>query len=85
MAEDKKQNTTSEESQETKAKLSKKVAENAKAVFKAHPKEKTVLATSDGNIFLLKDKNSAQNHARKDGRVKREKALEIIEVSRSDI
>lgn len=85
MAEDKKQNTSSEESMEQKVKLSKKIAENVKAVFKAHPKVDKVLATSDGNVFLLKDKSAAENHARKDGRLKREKALEIIEVSRSDI
>ncbi len=68
-----------------KAKLSKQALDNVQAVFKAHPKEKSVLVTSDAQVFLLKEKSNAENHARKDGRVKREKPLEVIEVLISEI
>jgi hypothetical protein len=65
--------------------LMRKHLDQVKSVFESNATEKMVLLTSDGQVFLKKDRSSAENHARKDGRMKRDKALVILEVPRSII
>lgn len=42
----------------------KQINELAADCFKHHPSVEKLIATTDGNIFFEKDKNSALNHAR---------------------
>lgn len=42
----------------------------SKDVFKSNPKADKLLATSDGQFFLEKNKNAAEFHAKKNGGLK---------------
>lgn len=59
----------------------KEIIENSKAVFEAHPKEDTIIATTDGNYFLKSAVNLAKDHARKLGTKTFEitKGLKVLE------
>ncbi len=67
-----------------KNKFTKEQKELLQSVFAANKKEKKVLLVGS-EVFLLKDKNYAINHSLKNGRVKRDKVLDIIEVSRTEV
>lgn len=43
------------------------IKQDAAHVFQTHPDEKIVYATSDGNVFLEREQNSARVHAQSKG------------------
>jgi hypothetical protein len=82
---DNEQNGDNEAKNETNVKLAKQMKKQVLEVFKGNPDVKSVFVTSDGNVFLDKNKSYAVNHCKRDGAVKREKPLEMVEVLRSEI
>ncbi|HLP51988.1 MAG TPA: hypothetical protein VK154_13965, partial [Chitinophagales bacterium] len=55
------------------------INERADAVFKAHPTVEQLYACIDGQLFFTKEKNAAENHARK------LKQAELILVTKSEV
>ena len=61
----------------------KEIKERAVAAFKANPEADKLLATSDGQFFLVQNKNAAELNARIKG--KPGEPLKIYEVEREDL
>ncbi len=77
-------NTNKENEAKTSKKFTQEQKELLKSVFAANKKEKKVLLVGN-EVFLLKNKSYALNYSVKEGRVKRDKPLEIVYVSKADI
>lgn len=80
-----KEQNAEETKAELKTKLAKQIKKQVLEVFDGNPDLKSVFVTSDGQIFPDTNKSDAINHSKRNGAVKREKALEMIEVLRSEI